>query len=324
MADTSTPPTGTANTQGLAPWASGYISDYLGRAQQLGNEPTQIYQGPLTAGASDLQNKAFTGIGGLTVPAGLGEAATNAGQYGNTAANLNYMPNTTDFGTADANKYMNPYLQTALNPQLEEARRQSQITAQNNAAAMTKAGAFGGGRQAIMSSENDRNLGTDLSKITGTGYNTAYNKAMEQFNADQDRRMKENQFGTTSHLSGLSTGIQGAQAQGLLSDTQNKANAANLNTQMNAGDVQRGITAEGIAADKAEWLRQKDDPFTKVNFQRDAISGLPVGSMTNSAAGLSGVAGLISAMGGAGALNSAMGDANSPLAKLLASLGIGT
>ena len=91
---------------------------------------------------------------------------------------------------------------------------------------------------------------------------------------------------------------------------------------MNAGDVQRGITSEGIKADYDEWMRQKDDPFKKAQFQRDMISGLPVGSMTNSAAGLSGVAGLISAMGGAGALNSALGDANSPLAKLLASLGV--
>ncbi len=510
MPDTSTPPTGTTNTQGLASWAAPYITDYLGRAQNLANEPTQIYQGQLTAGPSQLQNQAFAGIGGLTVPGGIGQGAYDAGQYGNMAANMQYTPQTMNFlgqsfapqqqpqympppqysdpikppppndiayptggfkgpmpmggGSYDgsginpggmytsrlgaggpnpmgggmggpmapdggidlnalmqkmqsvpktnqnfgeqsmpgryikgepggmtsdisytggsstfnestgqyengpqiapanpfpdfmmnnimretggpmeqqpqsmpplrpmppaqpqksiAEQYMNPYLQAALNPQLAAAQRQSDIQAQTNNAAMTKAGAFGGGRQAILTSENQRNLGDQMASITGKGYESAYDKAMQQFNADQNRQMQEAQFGTTSRLQGLQTGIQGAQTQGQLANTQNQANLANLNTQMNAGDVQRGITSEGIKADYDEWMRQKDDPFKKAQFQRDMISGLPVGSMTNSAAGLSGVAGLISAMGGAGALNTALGDANSPLAKLLASLGV--
>jgi hypothetical protein len=113
-----------------------------------------------------------------------------------------------------AQQYMNPYLQAALNPQLEEARRQSQITAQQNAAKMTGAGAFGGSRQAILDAENQRNLGTSLSKITGEGYNTAYDKAMAQFNADQQRKMQEGQFGATYGLDALRTGITGAQTQG--------------------------------------------------------------------------------------------------------------
>lgn len=324
MPDTSTPPTGTTNTQGLASWAAPYITDYLSTAQTLAHQPTQVYSGPLTAGNSALQNQAFTGIGALTVPTGIGTAATNAGQYGATAANTTYTPNTTDFSSAAAQQYMNPYLQQSLDPQLAAAKRAAEVQAQSNNAAMTKAGAFGGGRQAILASEGQRNLGDTMSNIAGQGYNTAYTNAMSQFNADQGRKMQENQFGTTAKLQGLQTGIQGAQTQGQLANTQNAANLANLNTQMNAGDVQRGITSEGIAADKAEWMRQQDDPYKKAQFQRDMISGLPVGSMTNSAAGLSGVAGLISAMGGVGALNTALGDANSPLGKLLASLGLGT
>lgn len=451
MPDTSTPPTGTTNTQGLAPWAAPYITDYLSRAQTLANEPTQVYQGPLTSGPSQLQNQAFAGIGGLTVPTGIGQGAYDAGQYGRMAANTQYQPQTMNFlgqsfapqqqqqytpqptkqapigyptggvkgplggggGSYDgsginpggmynqpmgngstqstgpngemtggmpmgdpmesfapmyggykpgqdpgaigiglpkdmqtggpmeqqpksapltpaqpaqsiAQQYMNPYLQASLDPQLAAAKRAADIQAQSNNAAMTKAGAFGGGRQAILTSEGQRNLGDTMSNITGQGYNTAYDKAMQQFNADQDRQMKEAQFGTTSRLQGLQTGIQGAQTQGQLADTQNKANLSNLNTQMNAGDVQRGITSEGIKADYDEWMRQKDDPYKKAQFQKDMLAGLPVGSMTNSAAGLSGVAGLISAMGGVGALNTALGDANSPLGKLLASLGLGT
>ena len=62
-AGSSLPAAGGTSTQGLAPWAANYITDYLGKAQALANTPYQTYQGPLTAGASDLQTKAFEGIG---------------------------------------------------------------------------------------------------------------------------------------------------------------------------------------------------------------------------------------------------------------------
>jgi hypothetical protein len=67
-------PSGSTNTQGLADWASPYITNYLGQAQALAQTPYQTYQGPLTAGASDLQNKVFNGLAGLTMPTNLGQS----------------------------------------------------------------------------------------------------------------------------------------------------------------------------------------------------------------------------------------------------------
>jgi len=73
-------PTGSTNTQGLADWAAPYITNYLGKAQALSESPYQAYQGPLTAGESKLQTDAFTGLGSLTVPGSIGQAATTAGE----------------------------------------------------------------------------------------------------------------------------------------------------------------------------------------------------------------------------------------------------
>jgi hypothetical protein len=171
---------------------------------------------------------------------------------------------------------MNPYLQSALNPQLEEARRQSLITQQQNAGKMTQAGAFGGSRQAILDAENQRNLGTNLSKITGEGYNTAYNKAMEQFNADQARKMAEGQFGATYGLDALKTGITGAQTQGNLGTQQSQADINTLNAQLAGGNVQRGIESEGIAADKAQFEEARANPYKMVQFQQSLLQGLPL------------------------------------------------
>jgi hypothetical protein len=95
-------------------------------------------------------------------------SAYQAGNLQNTYSSPNaYQAQNVTGGTFDeaaAQKYMNPYLQASLNPQLEEARRQAMITQQGNAARATSAGAFGGSRAALMESENNRNLGTNLAR----------------------------------------------------------------------------------------------------------------------------------------------------------------
>lgn len=275
----------TGTEQAPASWTGTYVQDMLGQGQALANAPYQQYQGPLTAGASELQNKAFTTAGNLATPSSIGTAANTAGTIANKAQGLAYTPNTATFDSGAAQKYMNPYLQQSLNPQLAEARRQSDITAQQNNAAMTKAGAFGGGRQAILTGENQRNLGSNLANITGQGYNTAFTNAMSQFNADQARKMQENQFGANYGLQGLQTGLQAAQTQGQLGSTQNQADLANLNAQAGLGAQQRGIESEGIAADKAAFEQARDNPYKMLQFQQSLLNGLPISAQNYQMAG---------------------------------------
>ena len=210
----------------LSNWAGPYVTNMLGQGQALANMPYQAYKGQLSAGESPLQTSAFSNATSLQTPSSIGTAATEAGKIGTAAQALDYSPTTftnqftaptaskateftnqytapgayspttSAFDATQAQAYMNPYLQTSLNPQLDEARRQSQITQQQNDARMTQGGAFGGGRQAIMNAETQRNLGSNLASITGQGYNTAYGNAMSQFNADQQRKMQEAQFGS--------------------------------------------------------------------------------------------------------------------------------
>ena len=141
---TSTGVTGTTNAPAtsqrvgsesntLSEWAGPYVTQMLGQTQALANTPYQVYQGPMTAGPSDLQSKMFQGLGSLSYPSVLGKSFSDVGQ-----------------------QYMNPYLQSALQPQLDELRRQSQITQMQNAAKATGAGAFGGTRQALMDTETQQ------------------------------------------------------------------------------------------------------------------------------------------------------------------------
>jgi hypothetical protein len=181
---------------------------------------------------------------------------------------------------------MNPYLQSVLTPQLDELRRQNEITNAATNAKMTQAGAFGGGRQAIMNAENNRNLMMEQNKTVGQGYSNAYDKAMAQFNTEQ---------GQAKTLVDM-LGQQGA--------------------------TQRGITAEGTAADLAEFEKQRQFPYQQVQFQRDMISGLPTGAVTNTPGQMSGVGSLLSALGGGVAAAKAFGYKD--VSELLKGLGLGT
>jgi len=285
-AGSALPAGGGTSTAGLADWSAPYITNYLGKAQALGEAPYQTYQGPLTAGESGLQTQAFQGIGALTVP--------NQGQYTPVGGSF------ADKGVAG--NYMNPYLQQALDPQLAELQRQADIQRVQDAGRLTGAGAFGGSRQAIMESEGRRNLLDKQAQLLGTGYASAYDKAMAQYNAEQNRNVNEAQFGADYGLKGLA------------------AEQDIFKNMLGAGAVQRGITSEGIAADLGEFEKQRDFPYKQVQFQRDMIAGLPTGSVTNTPAQLSGIAQLIASVGGIDKLLTSTGQGS--LGDLLNNLGL--
>ena len=124
---------------------------------------------------------------------------------------------------------------------------------------------------------------------------------MQQYNDEQARKINEAQFGADYGLRGL------AAQQGLLSQ------------QLGAGATQRDIESQGIAADLAEFNAQREYPYKQVQFMRDMISGLPTASVTNTPAQLSGIAQLISSVGGIDTLLKATGQGN--LGDLLNNLG---
>lgn len=160
-----------------------------------------------------------------------------------------YTPGTFDtemFGTEQAQRYMSPFVQQALTPQLREAQRQAEITRAADAARMAKAGAFGGSRQAIMESEAQRNLLNRLSDITGTGYATAYDKAQQAFTQDQARRLQAQQAAEGAKQFGAGQAMTAAQlaAQYGLSAEQ----AREASRQFGA---QQGLTAATTAGSQA-------------------------------------------------------------------------
>lgn len=278
--------TGTSSVGTLAPWAGEYVTGMLGKAQALAEMPYQQYTGALTPGASALQQQAFAGLGALQAPAGIGQAEQRTAQLGQQMGGLSYAPGafTADtFNTQAAQQYMNPYLQTALNPQLDEARRQAEIQRVQQAGRLTKAGAYGGSRQAIMESELARNLGQNLANITGQGYNQAYQQAQQAFTADQARKLQaqqaleqSRQYGAGFGLQGLQAATQAAQQQGALAQAGQQAGIRGLESQLAGGQTQREIEAQGLAADYNRFKEEREYPFKALQFQQSFLQGLPI------------------------------------------------
>jgi len=230
-------PLDTSRTSTLSPWVGDYVTNALGQGAAMASSPYQAYQGPLTAGPSNLQQQAFAGASDI--------------------AGAGYTPGTFTggFDATKANQYMNPYLQASLDPQLKELQRQSDIQRVADAGRLTGAGAYGGGRQAIMESEGRRNLLDKQAGLIGSGYKSAYDTGLGQFNKEREAEEASRQF---------SAGF------GLKSVDQ----LANL------GNVERGITSEGLAADRAQFQEERDFGYKMPQYQLGLLSGLPIGANT--------------------------------------------
>ena len=239
-------PTGTSTSGNLSEWAGDAITTNIGKGIAAADQPYQAYTGPLTAGASDLQQQQFAGI-------------SNIAQTGLTPTQYT----TGSFDTTQAQKYMNPFLQTALDPQLKEMQRQSDIQRLADSARLAKAGAFGGSRQAIMESEARRNLLDKQTGAIGTGYSTAFDKAMAQYNADMNRGLSTEQAQQAANEASANFGLKSMDALG------------------QAGATQRGIEAEGIKADKDQFEEARDWDMKMAQYKQGLFSGMPVATQVN-------------------------------------------
>lgn len=257
----------TGRESSLSPWVGEYVTDMLGRGHAAASQPYTAYTGPLTAGASALQQQAFTGTDGtgglasLTTPETMGTTYTPMSFTANlenprtvadplgTVGEDGTMP-TRQLNTV-ADQYMNPYLQSSLRPQIDELRRQQEISRLEDARRLTQAGAYGGSRQAVMEAEGNRNLLGQIDRTQSQAYATAYDKARAQFNTEEERR-------------------RAAQ------EAQNRYGFDVLAAQQAAGATQRGITGEGITADYQQFIQERDYPLKSAQYMQSLLQELPL------------------------------------------------
>jgi hypothetical protein len=259
--------TSTSYNTNIPEYAKHYVENMLGATQKqlftmdgntiTGFKPYQPYSynpEDYVAGFSPLQQQAQQGVGNLR--------ASPAYDIG-TMGSLGVAGQANPYGfQSQVGGYMNPYLQQVLNPQMAEANRAFDVSGANARAEATKAGAFGGGRQAIMAAENERNRNMALNGIVGQGYNTAFNQAQQQYNQNLQNQLAG--YGSAANIAN-----QGLQAeQGI------------LNMQNTVGAQQQSRQQQIINQQIQDYANAQQDPLMKLGTMSNMLRGLPMQAQT--------------------------------------------
>jgi hypothetical protein len=281
------PTSSTTQTSNIPEYARPYVETMLGATQQqlfnteagpdgttniTGVKPYQPYSTNMqdyVAPFSPMQQKAQQGVADMALPSQYGQGtgaalmgtaqALTAGQrYANQATNPYAMQG-----------YMNPYLESALNPALNEISRQYDITGTKEMSDATRSGAFGGNREALMAAENQRNKNMAMNQAIGQGYNQAFNQAQQA-----------QQYGANLGLQGAQAGIQGGQALAGIGGQGLQAEQGILSAQQAVGAAQQAQQQQMINQAIQNYATAQQYPQQQLAFMNAQIRGLPMQTMT--------------------------------------------
>jgi hypothetical protein len=264
-------------------WAKPYAKETLGKAQALtdiNQNPYQTYGGEKVAGFNPMQQQSFQGAAGMQ-PSELGaQAGQMAGAATMGALGTQYDPyRMGQFTSGRAAQYMNPFIEQAMEPQLREAQRSSEMQRVADMGQATRAGAFGGGRQAIIEAERQRNLGTQLGDIRARGLMTAFDQAQQNFAREQALREQSRQYGAGLGIQGLQTAITGAGQMGALGGQQFQQGMDINKLQNLYGTQQQQVEQQKLTQNYQDFMNQQRYPYQQLEFMTNIMRGTPMGTV---------------------------------------------
>ena len=285
----SAPTSTTSYSTNVPEYARPYVENMLNAAQAQIYDPAMggfnkyvPYSADPTkyvAGFSPLQTYAQSGAAGLSLPSNYGVATGQtlgtgaqlgmlAPQMGMAGANYGAMA-TSPYATS---AYMNPYLRSSLAPQLEEARRQYDITGAQQQSAATRAGGFGGSREALMAAENRRNMAQQMNQMIGQGYNQAFNQAQQaqQFGANLGLQGQQAQAGALAQQLAAANQLAGLGGQQL------QAQQGIYNLQNQFGQQQQQQQQNIINQAIQNYATEQQYPFMQLGILNSMLRGLPM------------------------------------------------
>jgi hypothetical protein len=275
----------TISQTSIPDYAKPFVEEMLGKAQYFTDteqNPYMQYQGDRVAQFTPLQQQAYQNAGAMQAAPQLGDATALSGMAGLGALNTQYTFNPANFTSGAASSMMSPYMQNVVDIQKREAQRQSDIAGTQQQGQATKAGAFGGGRDAIMRAERERNLGMQLNDIQSQGLNNAYQQAMQQFNTQNQLNAQQQQFGAGLGLQGLQTANTAAGNLANIGNTQYQQNMGILGLQNQFGGQQQQQVQNVLNNQYQDFLNYQNYPYKQLGFMSDILRGLPLTQQSSS------------------------------------------
>jgi hypothetical protein len=151
--------------------------------------------------------------------------------------------------------FMNPYQQQVIDESIKQINRQGAAANEAQRTQAIRAGAFGGGRDAVMQAEMQRNLAdAKNAAITNTlsqGYGTAQQQAMQAFQQQQANQLAQGQG--LNQAAGQTGALASQQGQLGLQAAQQQFQAAgyDANTAMQMAQLQQTQQQQGLAQSQA-------------------------------------------------------------------------
>jgi hypothetical protein len=287
-----------------------YTTDASGNV--TGVKTDTPYAGNRVAGFTNLQKSVQTDVAGMGPRKEFDIAQTNiadAIRTSRTAAGgigsaLGYTPGTVGtlgmttpgtFDAAAATKYMSPYQTNVTDMAKAEARRDADIAKSGRGMGSISRGTFGGGRQALMEGQANRDLQTQLAKIGYQGDQDAFAQAQQQFERDRtagmtaeertlqaemDRRKLQqqgDQFGAGLQkdigLAGLQAQMAGAGQQATIGAADQATDLELLQAQAASGAEQQAMDQEQLNIAYQQFKENQDAERRALEFQSNILRG---------------------------------------------------
>tara|TARA_R100000697_G_scaffold92643_1_gene104545 strand:- start:28 stop:858 length:831 start_codon:yes stop_codon:yes gene_type:complete len=181
---------------------------------------------------------------------------TQAGQTGVGAGTVGAGIGSIATGMQDPNiqGFLNPF----QNYVTAEIGRQGQMAANQLAANAIGAGAFGGGREGVQQAELQKRTLEAMGQAQAQGFQTALQAA-------QTQRQQQ---------------LAGGQALGALGAQQQAMSLADIQSQMQAGALQRGLGQAQLDAQRQTELQRLYEPYQRVEFMKGIMTNLPTTQST--------------------------------------------
>ena len=190
----------------------------------------------------------------------MGTTGAGAGAIGMGLGTLGGMTNAGQVG-----QFMSPYMQNVLDVNKAEAIRDAQKGLLSGNLAAARQGTYGGARQLLSQTEQERNLQTKLGQIQAQGMQAAFDAAQK---AQLAQAQQYGQFG---------------QQLGALGDVYTRAGTAQqasdidrLKTMGAYGDLQRAMEQQQIDARYQDFLKRIEYPQQQLGGMADILRGVPI------------------------------------------------
>jgi hypothetical protein len=267
--------TTTTNQVKLPEWlnqgAQSVFSD--ARAAAAAN-PIQQYQGAMAPGSNQNLDTAFN-VAQSGQGAGQGDLNAARALTGMAATSRTPGVSTQDFDSAQASRYMNPFLDQVQGRTIAEMQRQNQGELAGLGDTARGSRAFGGLRHAVLEGSTRGNQNRNMLDYLAQSNAGAFDDSFNRFAADRSSRQgaeSTNAGIMQSDLmrmlqSGAQFGNLGQQAQGMRSN--------DINDLLRTGTDRQQTEGDQLEAQYREFLRMQDAPMQRYQQLMGMLTGAP-------------------------------------------------